>query len=218
MKQTYFIGEQEFQTKGECQTYTRQIITNLGCGIIHKDHPHFLFFVHLLQNHPKCNEKMGVGIDYFCIQLNNMKKNNYETKIKRLDGSEMVFSWNQCCEFKKRTASNDLFNAMRTAIKDDIIHYKQSQRKLICCFCKTENELYENYHVDHHNPSFQTIKDNFLQNKQMIPLLFGKYEITNLTMFKEEDADFKKEWIDYHKKNCNLQILCRNCNLRKKKT
>ncbi len=26
----------------------------------------------------------------------------------------------------------------------------------------------------------------------------------------------KNGWIDYHNKNCNFQILCRDCNLRKK--
>jgi len=28
----------------------------------------------------------------------------------------------------------------------------------------------------------------------------------------------KYDWIDYHNKNCNFQILCKDCNLRKKKT
>ena len=39
----------------------------------------------------------------------------------------------------------------------------------------------------------------------------------NLAMFKEEDVDFKTEWLNYHNKHCNLQILRKDCNLQKAK-
>ena len=97
-------------------------------------------------------------------------------RIRRIDGSDIDFSWVYCCQFKERTTREYLINAMREAIKDDTMKYKQ-QSKLICNFCKTENELYENYHVDHHNPSFQTIKDNFLLTKKQIPSSFGDCKI-----------------------------------------
>ena len=163
MKQKYYIGELEFKTKKECENYTRNIINNLGCCIINKDHTIFSFFNNLIQNHPECDDKIGVGIDYFYIQPNPLVKKYYQTMIKRLDGSEIDFSWVYCCQFKERNTSDDLLRAMREAIKYDTIKYKQKQSKLVCNFCKTENELYENYHVDHHNPSFQTLKDNFLK-------------------------------------------------------
>ena len=148
-----------------------------------------------------------------------MLRKYYQTMIKRLDGSEIDFSWVYCCKFKERTASDDLLRSMRTAIKDDIIKYKQKQSKLICNFCKNENEVYENYNVDHHNPSFQTLKDNFLQlTKKQMPSSFGDCKVYKLTIFKDEDEDFKNDWIEYHNKNCNFQILCRDCNLRKSKT
>jgi len=218
MKQKYFIGELEFKTKKECKTYTTNIINNLGCCIINKDHIYFSFFDNLIQNHPNCDDKKGIGIDYFYIEPNPLVRKHYQTMIKRLDGSEIDFSWVYCCQFKERTTNDDLLRSMREAIKYDIINYKQKQGKLICNFCKTENELYENFHVDHHNPSFQTLKDNFLQlTKKHIPLSFGDCKIYNLTIFKEEDEDFKNDWVDYHNKNCNFQILCRDCNLRKKK-
>lgn len=51
---------------------------------------------------------------------------------------------------------------MRNAIKDDIIEFKR-QSTLKCVNCKTENELYENFYVDHNNPSFQSLKDNFFK-------------------------------------------------------
>ena len=218
MKQKYYIGDLEFKTKKECETYTRNIINNLGCCIIKKDHIQFNFFLNLLQNHPDYDFKKGVGVDYFYIQPNPLVKKYFQTMIKRLDGSEIDFSWVYCCQFKDRTTSYNLTVSMRRAISDDTINYKQKQSKLICKFCLTEDENYENYHVDHHNPSFKTLKDNFLQlTKKQIPSTFGDCKIYKLTVFKDEDEDFKNEWIEYHIKNCNLQILCRDCNLRKKK-
>jgi len=219
MKQKYYIGELEFKTKKECENYTRNIINTLGCCIINKDHEQFNFFYDLIKNHPNCDDKKGNGIDYFYIEPNPMAKKYYQTIIKRLDGSETDFSWVLCCQFKERTASDDLLRSMRTAIKDDIIKYKQNQFQLICSFCKNENELYENYHVDHDNPSFKTLKDQFLHlTKKQIPSSFGSCEIFNLTIFKDEDVDFKNDWVDYHNNNCNFQILCEKCNLTKKKT
>jgi hypothetical protein len=219
MKQKYYIGELEFKTKKECENYTRNIINELSCCIINKDHTYFNFFDNLIKNHPEYDDKKGIGIDYFYIQPNPLIRKYYQTMIKRLDGIEIDFSWVYCCQFKERTTSDYLLMAMREAIKYDIIKYKQKQSKLICNFCKTENELYENYHVDHHNPSFQTLKDNFLQlTKKQIPLSFGDCKIYKLTIFKDEDDDFKNDWVDYHNKNYNFQILCRDCNLRKRKT
>lgn len=216
MNQKYYIGELEFKTKKECYNYTRNIINNLGCCNINKDHIYFCFFLNLIQNHPEYDDKKGIGIDYFYIQSNLLNKKYYQTMIKRLDGSEIDFSWVYCCQFKERTMSDDLTRAMREAIKYDTIKYKKKQDKLICNFCKTENELYENYHVDHHNPSFQILKDNFLQlTKYQIPDSFG--DCNYLTIFLDKDEKFKNDWNDYHNKNCKFQILCRDCNLRKKK-
>ena len=73
--------------------------------------------------------------------------------------------------------------------------------------------------MDHHNPSFKTIKNNFLQETtKSIPSSFDDCKIFKISIFKDEDKDFKNDWVDYHKKNCNFQILCRDCNLRKPKS
>lgn len=62
------------------------------------------------------------------------------------------------------------------------------------------------------------IPDNFLQiTNKPIPTNFADCDVYKLTIFKDKNEDFKNEWIEYHNKNCNLQILCRDCNLRKKK-
>lgn len=218
MNKKYCIGELEFKTKKECENYTRDIINNLGCCVINKEHTYFNFFNNLIQNHPEYDDKKGIGIDYFYIIPNPFIRKYNQTMIKRLDGSYTDFSWIYCCQFKLKTTDYHLSRAMREAIKHETIKYKQKQSKLICNFCKTENEFYENYHVDHNNPSFKILKSMFLQStKKQIPLTFEDCKIYTVSIFKNEDKDFKNDWIDYHNKNCNFQILCRDCNLRKNK-
>jgi hypothetical protein len=217
-KKSYAIGDLVFKTKTACEEYTRNIINNLGCCVIDKDNDKFIFFINLIKNHPKSNEKIGIGIDYFYIQPNPLIRKYYQTMIHRLDGTDIDFSWTYCCKFKERTFTDNLIRSMRQALKTDIINYKNSYTKLICNFCKIDNELYENYHVDHDIISFKTLSTNFLQlSKHKIPTIFDKCEIYKLTIFKECDTDFKNEWVSYHNSNCTLQILCRDCNLRKPK-
>jgi hypothetical protein len=217
MKPKYFIGDIGFKSKEECKKYTRKIISGLGCCNINKDHIHFNFFENLLKNHPEYDEKKGDGIDYFFIIPNPLVSKFFQTMIKRVDGSKIDFSWIYCCEFKERTINDHLIMSMRTAIKDEVINFKQSQINLTCNSCKNDNLLYENYHVDHDNLSFKTLKDNFLSlTSKPIPTSFGDCKKYNFTIFKEEDEDFKQEWIKYHNDNCKLQILCKGCNLNKK--
>ena len=222
MKPKYYIGNLEFKTKKSCEDYTRNIINNLGCCVVDKSHEKYPFFCNLLNNHPKCIEKIGSGIDSFRIQSTALNKKAHETIIKRTDNSEIDFSWVYCCKFKERTVIHDLCRAMRHAIKDDIARFKR-RSILKCVYCGieyggTKNETKTYYHADHDNPSFEKLTNNFLQTTvKSIPTIFGGCPDTNMTIFEDKDEDFKKEWVEYHAINCNLQILCKPCNLRKKK-
>ena len=213
----YNIGNLGFKTKKECETFTRTLIYKLDCCDIKKDHPDYNFFVYLFKNHPEYEIKKGTGIDYFSIVPSPMMNKYRQTMLTRLDGTKIDFSWVYCCQFKERTPKDNLIKSMRSAIRDDIIKYKRSN-SLICNDCKTKTEASHDYHVDHDNPSFQTLKDNFLQlTTKQIPTLFADCEKYHYAIFKEADIEFEKDWVIFHKKHCKLQILCKNCNLRKTK-
>jgi hypothetical protein len=217
MNKSYSIGNISFNTKKECKEFTRNVINQLGCCIIDHLNDNFEFFSDLLQNHPECEAKEGAGVAYFAIVPNPLISKYYQTMIRRIDGDYVDFSWNLCCEFKPRTARDNLLRSMRSSIKEDVIKYKQTHT-LICSFCKSQNELYENYHVDHHNPSFQDLTDMFLQStNKHVPTTFGECNQYNLTIFKDKDQEFKNDWIKYHALNSKFQILCKKCNLKKKK-
>jgi hypothetical protein len=218
MKKSYYIGDLKFNTKKECEEYTRNIINNLGCCIINKEHSLFSFFIDLIENHPKHDEKIGLGVDYFHIIKNPISPKYYQTMIKRVDGSNVDFSWVYCCQFKERTVKFELNQAMRTAIHNDIVKFRTQQTKIMCNLCKLTEESWDNYHIDHDNPSFQKLQNNFFSiTKNPIPKTFNQDNKYYSTIFKEEDSKFKNEWVLYHNQNCNLQILCKKCNLEKPK-
>ena len=168
-KQMYKIGDRVFKSKKECEGYTRNIINSLGAITIKRDHDCYSFFVDLLENHPECEEKIGIGIDYFYIQHNTFNRKAYHTMIKRLDGSTIDFSWLLCCKFQNRMADEDLSMAMRFAVRDDILKFRETA-PIICNICKeTSDECSGNFHVDHYNPPFRELKQRFLESSEQIP-------------------------------------------------
>ena len=218
MSNKYYIGNIGFKSKRECQSYARMTINNLGRCKIMKGDDAFEFMYNLIRNHPHFEEKRGSGIDYFYIQRNAMNPKGLETMIKRMDGSDVDFSWVYCCQFKQRTEHDELVKSMRSAIKECIMEYKQQQPTLICSYCKKTDENYGNYHVDHEHPSFLVLQTTFLQSVQKpIPSSFTDCPKSHVTQFKEEDEEFRNEWLLFHNSHCNYQILCQTCNLRKKK-
>jgi hypothetical protein len=218
-KTKYTIGKLAFSTKKDCLKYTRSIINQLGCCKITKSHAQYEFFSNLLHNHLNSKEKIGVGIDYFFIQPNSFIKKYYETMIKRMDGSEIDFSWNKCCQFKKNNNSmEELIKAMRYATKLDILKFRNKhEAHLICSYCHCTDKEKE-YHVDHENPSFHVLKNNFLQSTtKTLPTRFDEDPSNHATIFQKSDEPFEMEWRQFHQQHCNLQILCKKCNLTKKK-
>ena len=136
--------------------------------------------------------------------------------IKRLDESIIDFSWVYCCQFKVRSSTTNLYTAMRQAIAPDMVKFKKDQKELICSLCNISNLEYSKFHVDHNDPPFRTIRDNYNSLPgTIIPLNFDDCPQTYLSIFREEDSSFKNDWIKYHNENCTLQILCRECNLKK---
>jgi hypothetical protein len=212
----YSIGAKTFKTKKESYEYTKKLISNIGCGTIKKDHKEYDFFVSLLDNHNERNEKIGLGIDYFFITPNSTNKGAFQTMIKRIDGSEIDFSWVNCSRFlKTQSKESNLNKAMRDAISPYTIEYKKNNL-LKCGLCGLENEPYNSFHVDHIEP-FSNIRDKFLLDykKENIPLVFKDNPFNNTAMFADSDEQFKNDWVSFHNSVCDYQILCEKCNRKK---
>ena len=64
-----------------------------------------------------------------------MTNRDYQTGFERIDGTKDNFSWIQCCQFKPKTDLEKLTIAMREAISNDIIEFKNtSVQECVYCF------------------------------------------------------------------------------------
>ena len=87
---------------------------------------------------------------------------------------------------------------------------------MICNYCNLNTYDYKDYHVDHDEPPFRTLKDNFINTTELdIPDYFSYNQNSHIYAFHEEHVDFKNAWIKYHNSHSKLQILCKSCNMRK---
>lgn len=206
----YYIGDIGFKTKKDCLNYTREKIKTIGECIEIPDEE-MTFFINLIKNHPEYEHKIGVGIKTFYIKKD--KYGNMATYIKKIDDSDDVFSWTYCCQFKKRDNNFYLNRALRHTIVCDILKFKDDN-ELKCKLCDSTTST--EYHVDHVYP-FCHLVDDYCLNKK-IPKSFD--DVSRLSFeikFKKDDFIFEKEWLEYHRTNAKLQILCKTCNLKKSK-
>ena len=218
----YHIGNLGFKTKKESYQYCKKIIDTIGVDIqsetpyvfIPPSHGDYDYLTNLIKNHEHYEEKIGSGVQGFIIKKNFVGHN--ELNIKRTDGTTESISWNHCSYFKKEKYQNDLRDAMREAINLSCYEFKQIQIEKengFCVFCGDTDDL----QTDHHAPSFMELKYVFLEQNKKTPETFAKRAGTHKICFTDQDWIFEKRWIEFHDTNCNLQILCGDCNRRKKK-
>ena len=68
---------------------------------------------------------------------------------------------------------------MRNSIASQILKFKADNIK-VCAFCGIHNDNTE-YHVDHHNPSFNKLFNDFIASNNNEIIKFEEDDKTNLT-------------------------------------
>jgi hypothetical protein len=213
VKKEYRLGELTFKTKKACEVYVRNTLSEIGCVRVGQEHHKWSFLNDLINNHPNKTDKTGSGVDYYWIKKNPMGQ-GLATMIKRADGTEVDFSWRYCCEFKRRLIAEDITRAMRTAITDDIIEFKNSfGYNFTCSLCKRQGPKSHDFHADHVRP-FCHLKNEFLSNEPVHPTKCAD-TLVGAPRFHADDTEFEQRWVRFHKNKAQLQILCASCNLSK---
>jgi len=187
----------QFKTQKEARDFASNKFKDSMLGITEDQ-----FFYKMIEHHPFKEFKIGCGIKNLEIIRDNY--GNKYINIHRLDDTFASISRNACCNNNGKKTYNNLSPAMREAIEDDINLFRSSAI-LECVFCNSTNNL----HVDH-IIHFKKLQIDFLSINEA-PTTFDKCPITLKSILKE--GDFKKKWIEYHKENATLRILCRDCNL-----
>ena len=110
-------------------------------------------------------------------------------------------------------ARSTLTAAMRESVKYQLMAWRRQQQAVVCAGCRTTTAA---MHVDHRDPPFVIIKDEFLAaHADEAPGTFvggGRSGRCRLPA-----GPFCAAWQQWHRRRATFQYLCRTCNLRKGK-
>lgn len=196
----------------ERQQYFKNKIYSIGLTQSVKNHNEqdYNEFLGLFKNHPD-HPKKTEGISDIFIVRNKMNPKCYELGILKDDGTSDNISYLACCKTKQDELKS-LKAAMRYSIKPQIDEFKRKNNVSKCVYCGS----FSNIEIDHDEPSFKKLFEDFLAKNQNFPTVFAE-TYYNTASFTENDKDFHEKWYKYHWTHAKLQPLCKKCNMTKKK-
>lgn len=218
-RQIINIDNKSFKTKLECEKYTRDLLNYIGItkSVKQTNAKDFDYLFSLCQRHPNNIEKLKQCID-FCINRPALNSNGLELNIINNDGTTTEISWRKCVSGKSSTSKSKFNSALRYCISNQIKEFRNKSNIAFCQECNCS--LYQKCnHIDHFEPQFAQLVENFLENKSdvIIPDKYNKTPKTFELYFLENDEWIGKLFEEYHLKNATLRVLCEKCNLTRPK-
>lgn len=167
-------------------------------------------FMYLFKRHNDYPEKFNGLID-IKIRYNPVYNTQLETIIVKNNGyEEDVSVLNNCITGKTK---DNLTMAMRNSIYPHIAKFKNNSI-MECVLCGNT----KNIHIDHYEPQFIDLKIEFLNIwKGSLPSIFEENK-SHSKIFSNIDNEFEKNWIEFHITYALLRVLCKKCNLSRKKS
>jgi Protein of unknown function (DUF3223) len=217
----YNLGDSEFRYKKDARAYIVSIREKYNDGQILNSQDFDAIKDAIATMKPGKRPKIQ-DINFIKVEIiyTGVPHKNFVIYLR--NGEVRSFSIDNCFppkNSKKNTKKENFNAAARAAIVDQTTTFKRRQRKDNGWYlCNIENrEIPEaEVHVDHDNPSFKELVHNFIGDEN-IELDEVKYKNEIFQQKEFEDNNLKRKWQIYHQDNACLQILCEQCNLRKKK-
>ena len=113
-----------FTTNVSALNFVRQFLIQKGICNIYKYDSDFDFLYELLTNHPEASKKLAHGLCHFRIVRNLRNPKALETRIVNSEGCELDFSWRNCITGKSNSIYDNLRNAMRRSIYEQIKDFR----------------------------------------------------------------------------------------------
>ena len=200
------------KTQEQLKQCVREEIDRIGtCSSIKQFHPQkWDDFMYLFKRHNDYPEKFN-GLTDIEIRYNRRYKKQLETIIIKNNGEEDDVSVLRNCITGK--SKDSLTIAMRNSIYPQIEEFKNNSI-MECVICYDTQEI----HIDHYEPQFIDLKTEFLNNwKGLLPNTFKQNE-SHSKIFNTIDNKFERSWIEFHRTKAVLRVLCKKCNLSRKKS
>lgn len=208
------LNNKIYSSKAEVKRKVQTILNKYPLNIwINKEDSEML--LDLLTLHKEYESKKGVGICGFKVQEMEWKQRGFV--LYRIDGSHTDFSYLKC--LNPPTLIQMIKQACRSAIEEDIIYFKKQQFDLnpiiICPLTNLKTTFYSS-HVDHHNPTFKKIFDEWIKDKNINSEDINPSEDNSIKTYfvnKELTESFRL----FHNSIAELRILSPKGNLEREK-
>lgn len=219
-RKSYNIAGRKFDSKKSCQDFAKSILYSdtIGSVLSGGDLDYMLAFFQ--QFHSEWILKKAGGIKYIRRVKEPLYGKHRAFWIERLDGTETDISY-IIHKIERRNYYNEFCQAMREVIKPQIDHFrihffKRNALGLVKCPISGKVLSIDDCHVDHYNPTFKELIDQFLLefNVKITPDLFPNEEDCQM-YYDIKDEDLKFEFYVYHEHRANLRILSKEANLRR---
>tara|TARA_Y100000389_G_scaffold175039_1_gene185487 strand:+ start:1097 stop:1783 length:687 start_codon:yes stop_codon:yes gene_type:complete len=210
-----------YKTHRDFEQYVKKLIyEEIGvCLDVKNTYPDkYKILIQLLERHPEFNSKSK--------NMCNIKIINDVLNVKALktiiikNHGEIDISWRCAITGKHKPFKYELMSAMRSSIDEQIYDFKINYKNNSCELCDSVKEIQVD-HNDTKNSAFDELVYKFVKenNNIKIPDNFGELnDGTHRRCFLEKNYIFRDKWVEYHRRNAILRMLCHKCNISRPKT
>lgn len=210
-----------YKTQREFEEYVKKLLYDeIGvCLDVKNTHPDkYIILIQILKRHPEFDLKSK--------NMCNIKIINDVLNVKALktiiitNREEIDISWRCAITGKHKPFKGEIMSAMRSSIDEQIYNFKTNCKNNYCELCNSIKELQVD-HNDTKNAAFDELVYKFIKenNDIKIPENFGELnDGTHRRCFLEKDYIFRNKWVEYHRQNAVLRMLCHKCNITRPKT
>ena len=208
------IAGSEYRTKAALAEACRSIISQARDNLPLPEN-HIRFVTELFERHPEYLEKSSPGIAGFSVATDSRWGTTRHFIVQRIDGTSIDFSWKICIDGKLPERRINVLAAMRTAIANQILTFRQVSIKTGCQCPITGQSLSENNcHIDHSFPrTFLTLANEWLIE---VGKSFKQIELVRSMDgygWNLSDSEQTASWQSFHRSNASLRAVSPRANL-----
>ncbi len=205
-----------FKTDKSVQEYAKNILYFGATNSVLSEEEFNFMYGYFESIHHEWKFKLGNGIKSIHRTLDKVTGKYRAFEIERLDGSKTDISY-IVSNIKTPNLHNDFKKALRYIVMPQILEFKKNFFQFpVTKFCEFTGDIitFSNCHVDHFEPTFDELVNNFIVGNNITDLKnILEPNKDNQTICKLSDKGISKSFFDYHLKNANLQAVSVKANL-----
>ncbi len=205
------IAGKTFKTKKELKAFCRSIreAAPLETPL---DRESYRFLIALLNRHPDSESRIGCGVDFFFVRINNC--DGFLSRgwwLQRTDGTQVHFRENDCITLPKNRSS--VMRVCRDAVELQIRVFRQQNGRGLHMTCPISGEIIftKAAHVDHEKPTFEQLVETWL-NEEGLAFEQVKFDESSPGAGLA-DKELEQRWKAFHYQHAKLRLVSEKANL-----